>query len=208
MGSVRCGTSERSQRRTKASKGRAHPRASSTPMFHAIRASSEIGGERAAARTERARCLANRAVRVADVARAGRAAAPLTRGIRRDARRVDLTSLCRTCRQAFQLGRPVPATVSQPCEVCVRRVKCVSHGGDLMGIPPTNRRAVTHGCTVGQFKNGKSVHDWIYCPRAARLVSCAPGDDASFTREPATAARDLLKLPALPRGWHERRVGR
>jgi predicted ester cyclase len=34
--------------------------------------------------------------------------------------------------------------------------------GELMGIKPTNRRTVTHGCSVGQIKNGKAVHDWIY----------------------------------------------
>ena len=31
-----------------------------------------------------------------------------------------------------------------------------------MGIKPTNRRNVTHGCSVGQLKKGKAVHDWIY----------------------------------------------
>ncbi len=34
--------------------------------------------------------------------------------------------------------------------------------GELMGIKPTNRRAVTHGCSVSQIKDGKPVHDWIY----------------------------------------------
>jgi steroid delta-isomerase-like uncharacterized protein len=34
--------------------------------------------------------------------------------------------------------------------------------GELMGIKPTNRRTVTHGCSVSQIKNGKPVHDWIY----------------------------------------------
>jgi hypothetical protein len=38
-----------------------------------------------------------------------------------------------------------------------------------MGIPPTNRQAVTRGCTVGQFRNGKSVHDWIYWDTANLL---------------------------------------
>ena len=37
-----------------------------------------------------------------------------------------------------------------------------THRGVLMGIPPTNRKSVTHGCTVGQFRNGKAIHDWIY----------------------------------------------
>lgn len=35
-----------------------------------------------------------------------------------------------------------------------------THRGELMGIKPTNRRTVTHGCSVGQLKNGKAVHDW------------------------------------------------
>lgn len=37
-----------------------------------------------------------------------------------------------------------------------------TQGGELMGIKPTNRRTVTHGCSVSQLKNGKGVHDWIY----------------------------------------------
>jgi len=37
-----------------------------------------------------------------------------------------------------------------------------THRGDLMGIAPTNRQAITHGCTVSEFKNGKSVHDRLY----------------------------------------------
>ena len=37
-----------------------------------------------------------------------------------------------------------------------------THRGVLMGIQPTQRRVVTRGCTVAQFKNGKGVHDWVY----------------------------------------------
>ena len=37
-----------------------------------------------------------------------------------------------------------------------------THGGMLMGIPPTNRKVVTHGCTVTQYRNGRPAHDWIY----------------------------------------------
>lgn len=61
--------------------------------------------------------------------------------------------------------------------VATRWTATGTHGGDLMGIPPTNRRAVTHGCTVGQFKNGKSVHDWIYWDTAnlLRQLGVAPG---------------------------------
>lgn len=46
--------------------------------------------------------------------------------------------------------------------VVTRWVATGTHRGALMGIPPTNRRAVTHGCTVSQFRNGKGTHDWIY----------------------------------------------
>jgi steroid delta-isomerase-like uncharacterized protein len=46
--------------------------------------------------------------------------------------------------------------------VVTRWIATGTHRGVLMGIQPTNRRAVTHGCTVSQFQNGKGVHDWIY----------------------------------------------
>ena len=46
--------------------------------------------------------------------------------------------------------------------VVTRWVATGTHRGVLMGIPPTGRRAVTHGCTVSQFRGGKAVHDWIY----------------------------------------------
>ena len=34
--------------------------------------------------------------------------------------------------------------------------------GPLMGIPATNRHVQTRGCTVGEIRNGKSIHDWTY----------------------------------------------
>jgi steroid delta-isomerase-like uncharacterized protein len=37
-----------------------------------------------------------------------------------------------------------------------------THRGPLMGVPPTGRRAVTRGCTVVRYNNGKPIHDWIY----------------------------------------------
>jgi len=37
-----------------------------------------------------------------------------------------------------------------------------THNGPLMSIPPTNRKVVTHGCTVSQYRNGRPAHDWIY----------------------------------------------
>jgi steroid delta-isomerase-like uncharacterized protein len=46
--------------------------------------------------------------------------------------------------------------------VVTRWIATGTHRGVLMGIQPTSRRAVTHGCTVSQFRNGKGVHDWIY----------------------------------------------
>jgi steroid delta-isomerase-like uncharacterized protein len=46
--------------------------------------------------------------------------------------------------------------------VVTRWIATGTHRGVLMNIQPTNRRAVTHGCTVSQFRNGKVIHDWIY----------------------------------------------
>ena len=46
--------------------------------------------------------------------------------------------------------------------VVTRWVATGTHGGVLMDIPPTSRRVVTRGCTVSEFRNGKTVHDWIY----------------------------------------------
>jgi steroid delta-isomerase-like uncharacterized protein len=46
--------------------------------------------------------------------------------------------------------------------VVTRWIATGTHRGVLMGIQPTNRRAVTHGCTVSQFQKGKGIHDWIY----------------------------------------------
>jgi steroid delta-isomerase-like uncharacterized protein len=37
-----------------------------------------------------------------------------------------------------------------------------THRGELMGIAPTQKRTVTRGCSVTQYRNGKPVHDWIY----------------------------------------------
>jgi steroid delta-isomerase-like uncharacterized protein len=37
-----------------------------------------------------------------------------------------------------------------------------THKGELTGIPPTNRRAETHGCTVAELRNGKIVRQWLY----------------------------------------------
>ena len=34
--------------------------------------------------------------------------------------------------------------------------------GELMGIPPTNRRAETHGCTVAEIRNGKVIRTCVY----------------------------------------------
>lgn len=45
-----------------------------------------------------------------------------------------------------------------------------THKGELMGIPPTNRRGEgTHGCTVAELKNGKIVHEWVYWDVASLL---------------------------------------
>jgi len=46
--------------------------------------------------------------------------------------------------------------------VVTRWLATGTHGGVLMGIAPTRRRARTRGCTVSEFRSGKAVHDWIY----------------------------------------------
>ncbi len=52
-----------------------------------------------------------------------------------------------------------------------------THRGPLMGIPPTNRTSVTHGCGVTEVKNGKQIHDWIYWDVAnlLRQLGVMPG---------------------------------
>ena len=37
-----------------------------------------------------------------------------------------------------------------------------THRGELMGIPPTNRRTIVNGCTVSQVRAGKIVHEWLF----------------------------------------------
>jgi steroid delta-isomerase-like uncharacterized protein len=44
-----------------------------------------------------------------------------------------------------------------------------THRGDLMGISPTNRNAVTHGCNVGEYRHGRPVHDHTYWDSANLL---------------------------------------
>ncbi len=45
-----------------------------------------------------------------------------------------------------------------------------THKGELMGIPPTNRRGEgIHGCTVGELKNGKIAREWVYWDVASLL---------------------------------------
>jgi steroid delta-isomerase-like uncharacterized protein len=46
--------------------------------------------------------------------------------------------------------------------VVARWTAAGTHRGDLMGIPPTNRRTVTNGCSVVQVKNSKATHEWLY----------------------------------------------
>jgi hypothetical protein len=66
-----------------------------------------------------------------------------------------------------------------------------THRGELMGIKPTNRRTVTHGCSVGQLKNGKAVH-------GARTIGVAR---RSFSRDVVNrrARQRCASLPAVQR---------
>ena len=61
--------------------------------------------------------------------------------------------------------------------VVTRWMATGTHRGALMGIPPTNRKSVTHGCSISEFKNGKQAHDWIYWDVAnmLRQLGVMPG---------------------------------
>ncbi len=37
-----------------------------------------------------------------------------------------------------------------------------THGGELMGVPATNRRAETHGCSVVEYRDGQMVRELVY----------------------------------------------
>ena len=37
-----------------------------------------------------------------------------------------------------------------------------THQGEFLGIPATNRRGEIHGCTIREFRDGKSSHEWTY----------------------------------------------
>ncbi len=45
-----------------------------------------------------------------------------------------------------------------------------THRGELMGIPPSNKRGEgIHGCTVNEIKNGKVAREWAYWDVASLL---------------------------------------
>lgn len=45
-----------------------------------------------------------------------------------------------------------------------------THRGELMGIPPTNRRGEgIQGCTVAEVRNGEIVREWVYWDVATLL---------------------------------------
>jgi steroid delta-isomerase-like uncharacterized protein len=46
--------------------------------------------------------------------------------------------------------------------VTMRWTATGTHDGELMGIPPTSKRVVTHGCTVEEVKNGTATREWVY----------------------------------------------
>jgi len=52
-----------------------------------------------------------------------------------------------------------------------------THRGPLMSVQPTNRKSVTHGCSVTEFRNSKQIHDWIYWDLAnmLRQLGVMPG---------------------------------
>jgi steroid delta-isomerase-like uncharacterized protein len=68
--------------------------------------------------------------------------------------------------------------------VTMRWVATGTHDGELMGIPPTRKRAVTHGCTVEEFRNGKAVREWVYWDTGnlVRQIGVLPGAPGAASR--------------------------
>jgi steroid delta-isomerase-like uncharacterized protein len=65
--------------------------------------------------------------------------------------------------QAFpDLHFEIEQTLAGGDYVTLRWLATGTHGGALMGIPPTNKRVVTHGCTVEEVRYGKLVREWVY----------------------------------------------
>ena len=46
--------------------------------------------------------------------------------------------------------------------VTMRWTATGTHDGELMGIPPTSKRVLTHGFTVEEAKNGTATREWVY----------------------------------------------
>lgn len=53
--------------------------------------------------------------------------------------------------------------------VVTRYTATGTHRGELRGIPPTNRHATMHGCSVSEVKHGKLLHSWTYWDSANLL---------------------------------------
>jgi len=68
--------------------------------------------------------------------------------------------------------------------VVTRWLATGTHKGELMGIPPTNRRGEgVHGCSIAEMKGGKIKRDWVYWDTATLLrqlgVMPAPAQPAA-----------------------------
>ena len=52
-------------------------------------------------------------------------------------------------------------TVAEGDKVAWRATTRGTHGGDLMGIPPTGKPVVVSSSIVSRFENGKWAEDWV-----------------------------------------------
>jgi steroid delta-isomerase-like uncharacterized protein len=61
--------------------------------------------------------------------------------------------------------------------VVTRYTATGTHNGELMGIPPTRRRAEIHGCTVVEVRNNKASRSWVYWDTGSllRQLGVMPG---------------------------------
>jgi steroid delta-isomerase-like uncharacterized protein len=86
--------------------------------------------------------------------------------------------------QAFpDLHFEIEQTLAGGEYVTVRWLATGTHGGELMGIPPTNKRVATHGCTVEEVRNNKFVREWVYWDTGnlLRQIGVLPTQVASAT---------------------------
>ena len=75
---------------------------------------------------------------------------------------VSLKDLVMVFRTAFpDLSNTVEDQIAEGDKVVTRWTATGTHKGDLMGIPPTNKRATVTGVDIARFHDGKVVEAWV-----------------------------------------------